>query len=112
MRKNLHAGPGGMTLGVMLMLLVNDSLLAWITSAGLSVNLAKSTLLLISRMRSKPSLSILLNSTPVPISDSVKYLGVTISSDLTWNRHVSNICLSASQCQEKAWFALQDIQPM
>ena len=72
-----------------------DSLLAWITSAGLSVNLAKSTLLLISRMRSKPSLSILLNSTPVPISDSVKYLGVTISSDLTWNRHVSNICLSA-----------------
>ena len=53
-----------------------DSLLAWIISAGLSVNLAKSTLLLISRKRSKPSLSILLNSNPVPLSDSVKYLGV------------------------------------
>ena len=25
----------------------------------------------------------------------MKYLGVTISSDLTWNRHVFNICLSA-----------------
>ena len=28
---------------------------------------------------------------PLPITDSAKYLGITISNDLKWNKHVSNI---------------------
>ena len=29
--------------------------------------------------------------------ESIKYLGVTITSDLRWNTHVSNVCTSANR---------------
>ncbi len=38
-----------------------------------------------------PSLYIQENS-PLQQVDSVKYLGVVLTSDLTWSEHISNIC--------------------
>ena len=70
---------------------------AWISSSGLAINPSKSTLLIISRQRIKPAVSIWINSTLVPCSNNVTYLGVTISSDLRWNEHVLNTCKSAKQ---------------
>ena len=29
--------------------------------------------------------------------ESIKYLGVTITSDLRWNTHVSNVCTKANR---------------
>ena len=29
--------------------------------------------------------------------ESIKYLGVTITSDLRWNIHVSNVCIKANR---------------
>ena len=29
--------------------------------------------------------------------DNIKYLGVTISKDLKWNTHVSNVCIKANR---------------
>ena len=37
-----------------------------------------------------------LHDHPLPITDSAKYLGVTISYDLKWNKHVSNITSKAN----------------
>ena len=72
-----------------------DAISAWIKASGLAINPSKSTLLVISRKRVKPNISLLINSTPIPCADSVKYLGVTITSDLKWNAHVCNTCKSA-----------------
>ena len=74
-----------------------DKIVAWILSSGLAINPQKSTLLVISRQRDKSTATISINSTPVPCSNSVKYLGITISSDLRWNTHVLNTCKSAKR---------------
>ena len=37
-----------------------------------------------------------LHDHPLPITDSAKYLGITISNYLTWNKHVSNITSKAN----------------
>ena len=65
-----------------------DLISNWILSSGL---------LIISRCHTKPQLSITMNSTPVTIAESVKYLGVTIAPDLKWNTHITNTCKSAKQ---------------
>ena len=65
-----------------------------ITSSGLLINPTKSLLLIISRSHTKTQLSITINTTLLP---SVKYLGVTITSNLKWNTHITNTCKSAKQ---------------
>ena len=74
-----------------------DIVSSWIHSSRLAINPTKSTLLVISRKRAKPHISLQINSTPIPCAESTKYLGVTISSDLKWNLHISNTCKSAKQ---------------
>ena len=32
-----------------------------------------------------------------PLCDNIKYLGVTVSKDLKWNTHVSNVCTKANR---------------
>ena len=38
-----------------------------------------------------------LEGTDLENVESIKYLGVTISSDLRWNTHVSNVCTKANR---------------
>ena len=45
----------------------------------------------------KPQLSVIINTTSVTIVESVEHLGVTITSDLKWNTHITNMCKSAKQ---------------
>ena len=37
--------------------------------------------------------------------DSIKYLGVTITNDLKWNTHITNICTKAN-----TWILVQDVK--
>ena len=74
-----------------------DLLSNWITSSGLAINPTKSSLLVISRCRSKPQVHVTINSSPVASVDSVKYLGVTITNDLKWNTHIAYTCKSAKR---------------
>ena len=74
-----------------------DLISSWLAQSGLVINPSKSSLLVICRCRTKPCVSITINSSIVPCVESIKYLGVTISSDLKWNSHILNTCKSAKQ---------------
>lgn len=71
-----------------------DLVSSWIEFSDLAINPTKSTLLVISRKRVKPCLSLAIDSVNIPSAETVKYLGVTISSDLKWNDHFLNTCKS------------------
>ena len=52
----------------------------------------------LTRKRTKKShASYTLEGTDLENVESIKYLGVTIASDLRWNTHVSNVCTKASR---------------
>ena len=40
---------------------------------------------------------LLLNGPPVDFLDSIRYLGLTISADLSWSKHIENITSKAIQ---------------
>ena len=46
--------------------------------------------------------------------ESIKYLGVTISNDLRWNTHVSNICTKANRTlgflRQNLYFCPQEVK--
>ena len=64
----------------------------WILHHGLHLNHTKTQFLPISRSRNQPIPSITLNVNIIPSCTSVKYLGVTISHNLTWSHHIGDIC--------------------
>ena len=74
-----------------------ESILEWITSHGLSPNHSKTQLLLISRSKRAPKISLTLSEHTISPSTSVKYLGITITSDLSWSQHVGITCSAAKR---------------
>ena len=74
-----------------------DTISSLIHASGLAINPSKCSLLIISRKRFKPSVSLRIDSINIPLVDTVKYLGVTISSDLKWNAHIASTCKSTKQ---------------
>ncbi|XP_050311838.1 uncharacterized protein LOC126747328 [Anthonomus grandis grandis] len=61
----------------------------WCTSVGLSINSAKTTIVPFTRKRKmQPTRDIHLGGQVVHTSDEVKYLGVTLDSKLSWNKHL------------------------
>ena len=45
----------------------------------------------------KPEAYYTLEGTVLENVDSIKYLGVTITRDLRWNTHISNMCTKANR---------------
>ena len=70
-----------------------DKISSWVDSNHLSLNPAKCKTMLLSRKRnlSYPP-QFLLNKVPLEQVETFKYLGVLISSDLSWSKHVDSIC--------------------
>ena len=64
----------------------------WILHHGLHLNRTKTQFLPISHSRNQPIPSLTLNGYIIPSTTSVKYLGVTISHNLTWSHHINVIC--------------------
>ena len=74
-----------------------DSISHWVSQSGLRLNIAKTKLVLFSRQRHPPPFSLTLEGIQIPQVDSVKYLGVILSKDLSWTRHINSVCTDAKR---------------
>ena len=71
--------------------------LSWMKSNGLTPNYSKTQFLPITRSRKAPTIYVLINGERIQPCNSVKYLGVTISANLSWSQHISLTCRKAKQ---------------
>ena len=73
-----------------------DALGIWSLLNHLSFNIKKCKTMVLSRKKQRTqSLPIILLGSQLDKVDSIKYLGLTIQSDLTWTKHIQNICSKA-----------------
>ena len=73
-----------------------DRICEWISLNHLTINVAKSKSMCISRSRSsKLRFTILVNGSPLEKVKYFKYLGLWITDDLTWSRHNESVCCRA-----------------
>ena len=66
-------------------------------AAGLTLNTGKTKAMIFSRKRTPPTLNLHVNSVAIPVVASTTFLGVTVTSDLKWNAHISSTCAKAKQ---------------
>ena len=75
-----------------------DHLGCWARSWGMRFQPVKCNIMQITRKRIKKiNASYSLEGTVLENVEKIKYLGVTITNDLKWNTHVSNICTKANR---------------
>ena len=77
-----------------------DRLGSWARKLGMRFQTVKCNMMQLTRKRIKKihaSYTLDLEGTDLENVESIKYLGVTITSDLRWNTHVSNICTKANR---------------
>ena len=74
-----------------------NTLSKWVSANNFTLNAAKCKYMIISRLRrnSVPAPPITLNGQPLEKVSSYRYLGVTISNDLSWNTHIDEISKEA-----------------
>lgn len=79
---------------------LNDSLCQiynWCEKWNMQINFDKSVCMTVTNKKSPLMFSYAVNNNVIKRSTKLKYLGVTISSNLNWNEHVENICGSAQR---------------
>ena len=78
-----------------------DRLGYWARKSGMRFQPVKHNMMQLTRKRIKKiHASYTLEGTDLENVESIKYLGVTITSDLRWNTHVSNVCTKANRTLE------------
>ena len=75
-----------------------DRLGSWARKLGMRFQPVKCNMMQLKRKRiNKIHASYNLEGTGLENVESIKYIGVTITSDLRWNIHVSNVCTKANR---------------
>ena len=78
-----------------------DRLGCWARKWGMRFQPVKCNMMQLSRKRIKKiHASYTLEGTDLENFESIKYLGVTITNDLRWNAHLSNVCTKANRTLE------------
>ena len=72
-----------------------DTITSWCNSAGLSINTSKTKVVLFTRKRNVVLPPLFIYGSPLVLSPSLKYLGVTFDSKLTFREHLEKIVKSA-----------------
>ena len=80
-----------------------DKIHDWVVENEMKINAEKSKIISFNRSRNREHRSYHLNSFIIPEKDTVKYLGITLSSDLNWATHVTNTT-------RKAWKSLNFVK--
>ena len=75
-----------------------DQLGKWARKWGMRFQPVKCNIMQLTRKQIKKSNAVYsLEGTVLENVDNIKYLGVTISKDLKWNTHISNVCTKSKQ---------------
>ena len=74
-----------------------DRLGSWARMLGMTFQPVKCNMMQLTRERMKIHASYTLEGTDLEIVENINYLGVTITNDLRWNTHVSNVCTKANR---------------
>ena len=75
-----------------------DQLGCWAKKWGMKFQLVKCNMMQITRKRIKKiHASYTLEGMVLENVENIKYLGITITNDLRWNAHVSNVCIKANR---------------
>ena len=74
-----------------------NSINGWADKWMMNFNAGKSALMRFSRKRKKIQSTYLLNNTLVPVQEEYKYLGVNLTDNLKWDRHIDVIISKASR---------------
>lgn len=72
-----------------------DKINEWCVSWGMEVNVNKTKCVTISHRRMPLIFNYKMAGSDITRTDSVRYLGVTITSNLKWNVHIENTCAKA-----------------
>ena len=78
-----------------------DKLALWEAKWGMSFHPEKCEILRITRKRTTIVRDYILHGKKLPSADMTKYLGVTITSDLRWNKHIDTITSKANKTPKK-----------
>ena len=70
---------------------------AWVKRSGLCLNTQKTKFLLVSRLCQPPPIVLTVDGSVICKVPSVTYLGVSVSSDLSWTAHINSISSKAKR---------------
>ena len=74
-----------------------DLIQQWVVENGMKLNAAKTTSISFTSRRSPIATSYTMNDQTIEKSNTCKYLGVTMSTDLNWSTHITKIVSKAKQ---------------